>query len=239
MQLNGTYYVGQKSNNSMPSSFGDFEMSDIACGVLLFAGWVGIFLRYGFCLQAIVYVALVTLLVVCNVLDRHLGRVYGLISLGIALLWLVSIWFLPYGTGPAHTAAGAGGLVPLLSGVFGQGSLPMALDGLLGCLEVFVLCMLLYIVAGVLTGENCFHPGVLRLVTATGLYFGTLGSLLYVAFALVAFLILSLGKRLFGGSRDDLFSSSAYYSSSAPAPSSTPALTTCIMIASIVIFVFL
>lgn len=192
MQLNGTYYVGSFNGDPTPSSSGEWDMADIASAVVLFASWVGVFMRYGLGVEAFVFAALLALLVISGILDRK-GRAPGILSIAMAVLWIATLWFMPYGLGPSASALGAGGLVPFFASIFGVGPLPVLLDGVLGAGLMFVLCVLAVIVIGIMTGSELLKPANFLTGMALGCFFGTTGSLLLVlltlAFLAVFYLI--------------------------------------------------
>lgn len=195
MQLNGTYYVGSSGRNQPSSSFDGMDMVDIVCAIALFASWVGVFLRYGLGIQSFVYAALFALAMISGIFDRK-GSAPGVLSIAMAVLWIATIWFMPYGLGPRVSAMGAGGLVPFFAGVFGVGPLPVLLDGVLGALLMFVLCILSVIVIGILTGSEMLKPSNFLTGMAMGCYFGTLGSLALVALLLVVLLVFFVIRRI-------------------------------------------
>lgn len=170
-------------------------MADIACAVALFASWVGVFMRYGLGLQSFVFAALLALLVISGILDRK-GRAPGILSIAMAVLWIATLWFMPYGLGPSVSALGAGGLVPVFAGIFGLGALPVLLDGVLGAALMFVLCVLAVIVIGIMTGSELLKPSTFLTGMALGCFFGTTGSLVLVLIALAILAVFYLIRRI-------------------------------------------
>ncbi len=212
VQLKGTYYVGSPGNHQSPSSAGDLDMVDIVCGLALFVGWIAVFLRYGLNAQAFVFAALFVLLVVSGELDRKTGRAPFGLSLAMALLWLATLWFMPYGVGPIVSALGAGGLVPFFASVFGVGPLAVLLDGVLGAALMFVLCVFAVIIIGVLTGAELLNSSTFTTAMALGCYLGTLGSLVLVTLTLTVLLVFFVMRALVSSHASDSLLAPQLYS---------------------------
>lgn len=176
---------------------------DIACGVLLFASWVGVFVRYGFMLPSFVFVLFFALLVISGALDRRVDRAPSFLSAAMIVLWLITVWFMPYGVGPGVTSLGAGGLVPFFAGIFGVGHVAVFLDGLLGALLMFVFGVIAVIVIGLLTGEELLSPATFLTSTAIGCFLGIMGTLVVVALMLAVLVVFFLGRKIVSSRRSD------------------------------------
>ena len=201
VQMNGTYYVGATNDSSTPNE--GFDAIDAVCGVVLFLSWIGVFLRYGILLPSFVFALLFALLVVSGALDRRSNRAPSILALAVVALWLISVWFMPYGIGPEVSSLGAGGLVPVFANFFGVGALPVFLDGLVGAAIMFVLGALAVIVIGLLTGSELLSPATFITSMALGLFMGSTGALVIVALMLVVLLVLFLLRKIVLSHRAD------------------------------------
>ena len=201
VQMNGTYYVGATNDSSTPNE--GFDAIDAVCGVILFLSWIGVFLRYGILLPSFVFALLFALLVVSGALDRRSNRAPSILALAAVALWIVSVWFMPYGVGPEVSSLGAGGLVPVFANFFGVGALPVFLDGLVGAAIMFVLGALAVIVIGLLTGSELLSPATFITSMALGLFMGSTGALVVVALMLAVLLVLFLLKKIILSHRAD------------------------------------
>ena len=194
MQLRGTYYV-EETNGSSASITG-FDELDVIGAVSLFLAWIGVFMRYGFTLPAFVFVILFTLLVVSGAFDRRSHRISLWLSFTAVFLWLVTVCFMPYGIGPRLTSLGAGSLVPVFVHITGVGFLPVLLDGIIGAVVAFVVGVAAVFVGGLLTGSRVLSSATFITGIAVGLFLGTTGVLVAVAFMCVMLLILALVQRV-------------------------------------------
>ena len=212
MELNGTYYAG--GHNKQPGSFAldDIDLVDIACVVLLFASWIGLFLRYGFGAQSIAYVVAMTLLVAAGIFERKAARVTLVIPALLVVVWVPGMLLMPYGTGPLFTAAGAGGTVPFFSALLGVGVLPVVIDSVLGVLVMLLCSIAMYVLMGLLTGKSLFNPGVPVLCLAVSLYMGSLGSLVFVGITLLATLVIALLRNVLPMGASSGFGAPMFYS---------------------------
>ena len=201
VQMNGTYYVGATNDSSTPNE--GFDAIDAVCGIVLFLSWIGVFLRYGILLPSFVFALLFALLVVSCALDRRSNRAQSILALAAVALWIVSVWFMPYGVGPEVSSLGAGGLVPVFANFFGVGALPVFLDGLVGAAIMFVLGTLAVIVIGLLTGSELLSPATFITSMALGLFMGSTGALVIVALMLVVLLVLFLLRKIVLSHRAD------------------------------------
>ena len=201
VQMNGTYYVGATNDSSTPNE--GFDAIDAVCGVVLFLSWIGVFLRYGILLPSFVFALLFALLVVSGALDRRSNRAPSILALAVVALWLISVWFMPYGIGPEVSSLGAGGLVPVFANFFGVGALPVFLDGLVGAAIMFVLGALAVIVIGLLTGSELLSPATFITSMALGLFMGSTGALVIVALMLAVLLVLFLLRKIVLSHRAD------------------------------------
>ena len=201
VQMNGTYYVGATNDSSTPNE--GFDAIDAVCGVVLFLSWIGVFLRYGILLPSFVFALLFALLVVSGALDRRSNRAPSILALAVVALWLISVWFMPYGIGPEVSSLGAGGLVPVFVNFFGVGALPVFLDGLVGAAIMFVLGALAVIVIGLLTGSELLSPATFITSMALGLFMGSTGALVIVALMLAVLLVLFLLRKIVLSHRAD------------------------------------
>ena len=201
VQMNGTYYVGATNDSSTPNE--GFDAIDAVCGIVLFLSWIGVFLRYGILLPSFVFALLFALLVVSGALDRRSNRAPSILALAAVALWIVSVWFMPYGVGPEVSSLGAGGLVPVFANFFGVGALPVFLDGLVGAAIMFVLGALAVIVIGLLTGSELLSPATFITSMALGLFMGSTGALVIVALMLVVLLVLFLLRKIVLSHRAD------------------------------------
>lgn len=201
VQMNGTYYVGATNDSSTPNE--GFDAIDAVCGVVLFLSWIGVFLRYGILLPSFVFALLFALLVVSGALDRRSNRAPSILALAVVALWLIAVWFMPYGIGPEVSSLGAGGLVPVFANFFGVGALPVFLDGLVGAAIMFVLGALAVIVIGLLTGSELLSPATFITSMALGLFMGSTGALVIVALMLAVLLVLFLLRKIVLSHRAD------------------------------------
>ena len=201
VQMNGTYYVGATNDSSTPNE--GFDAIDAVCGVVLFLSWIGVFLRYGILLPSFVFALLFALLVVSGALDRRSNRAPSILALAVVALWLITVWFMPYGIGPEVSSLGAGGLVPVFANFFGVGALPVFLDGLVGAAIMFVLGALAVIVIGLLTGSELLSPATFITSMALGLFMGSTGALVIVALMLAVLLVLFLLRKIVLSHRAD------------------------------------
>lgn len=201
VQMNGTYYVGATNDSSTPNE--GFDAIDAICGVVLFLSWIGVFLRYGILLPSFVFALLFALLVVSGALDRRSNRAPSILALAVVALWLITVWFMPYGIGPEVSSLGAGGLVPVFANFFGVGALPVFLDGLVGAAIMFVLGALAVIVIGLLTGSELLSPATFITSMALGLFMGSTGALVIVALMLAVLLVLFLLRKIILSHRAD------------------------------------
>ena len=201
IQMNGTYYVGATNDSSTPNE--GFDAIDAVCGVVLFLSWIGVFLRYGILLPSFVFALLFALLVVSGALDRRSNRAPSILALAAVALWIVSVWFMPYGVGPEVSSLGAGGLVPVFANFFGVGALPVFLDGLVGAAIMFVLGALAVIVIGLLTGAELLSPATFITPMALGLFTGSTGALAIVILMLAVLLVLFLLRKIVLSHRAD------------------------------------
>ncbi len=201
VQMNGTYYVGATNDSSTPNE--GFDAIDAVCGVVLLLSWIGVFLRYGILLPSFVFALLFALLVVSGALDRRSNRAPSILALAVVALWLISVWFMPYGIGPEVSSLGAGGLVPVFVNFFGVGALPVFLDGLVGAAIMFVLGALAVIVIGLLTGSELLSPATFITSMALGLFMGSTGALVIVALMLAVLLVLFLLRKIVLSHRAD------------------------------------
>lgn len=176
---------------------------DIVCAVLLFAGWVALFLRYGFMPLSVVLALFFALLVVTGLLDRRANRAPSFLSAGMIALWFITLWFMPYGVGPGVTSLGAGGLVAFFTQFFGVGHIAVLLDGLLGALLMFVFGVIAVIVLGLLTGEEPLSPATFLTAMAIGCFLGTMGSLVVVALMLAVLVVFFVGRRVVSSRMSD------------------------------------
>ena len=201
VQMNGTYYVGATNDSSTPNE--GFDAIDAVCGVVLFLSWIGVFLRYGILLPSFVFALLFALLVVSGALDRRSNRAPSILALAAVALWIVSVWFMPYGVGPEVSSLGAGGLVPVFANFFGVGALPVFLDGLVGAAIMFVLGALAVIVIGLLTGAELLSPATFITSMALGLFTGSTGAWAIVVLMLAVLLVLFLLRKIVLSHRAD------------------------------------
>ena len=149
------------------------------------------------------FALLFALLVVSGALDRRSNRAPSILALAAVALWIVSVWFMPYGVGPEVSSLGAGGLVPVFANFFGVGALPVFLDGLVGAAIMFVLGALAVIVIGLLTGAELLSPATFITSMALGLFTGSTGALAIVILMLAVLLVLFLLRKIVLSHRAD------------------------------------
>ena len=212
VKLDQTYYVGSRPKQQIPTSISDLDMGDIACVLLTFAAWVALFMRYGLGLQAAVYVILLALLMAAGICDKKASMVPMPLALAMAVLWLGSVWFMPYGLGPKFTALGAEGLTAFFAGMLGPGWLPVLIDGVLAVPVMLLVSGLIIIIFGVATGSESLNGGTIRVMLVLGLYLGVTGSLVVVALAFACALIVYIASGIVAGRASSSFSSPLLYS---------------------------